>query len=620
MDISQLSDAQLINALKASGSPPGNLNFDDLIPKSGGALGTKAKRTGMFDDIPTAPAQSSGMFDDIPVQRSGSLDFSDLIPKRPDLSSMSDADLLKAIGRQPEDVSTVGDIAKSGGIGLAKGVIGLAGLPADLANVAARGVDYVAGTNLQRYTQPFQNEFGGQRLLSETEKATGAFYQPKTTAGQYAQTIGEFAPAVIGGPETLATKFATRVAAPAISSETAGQLTQGTPLEPFARVGGAIAGAGLPGVLSRAVSPATISPERQAAVTLLKNEGVPLDAGAVTGSKAVGYIQSELGDALGAGGQATKSNAATMEGFTAAALRRAGVQGETRATPEVMDAAFTDNSNAFNSVAARNPAIPVSQSFWTDIGKIQTDYENLTGQPSKLLQQFEDRLKNPSVSPTKLTPSGYPATISGAAYQDIQSDMARFARATSQPELKMALYDTRASLDGAIGQGLKLMGNAPDASAWQQARGQYKNLLVLEKAVSGTGEQASAGLITPAALGQADRQISGMRQYVRGTSNFSDLAHAGNMILKALPQSGTAPRAAAHAMAGIGGAAIGGHFGGIPGVLAGLVGPAVMGRALYTRPVQAYLKNQKGVGLRQVPLRQNALTGGVLALPGANGQ
>jgi len=143
--------------------------------------------------------------------------------------------------------SYAGDIAKGAGIGLARGAIGLAGIPGDIQNLATRGLaalaDKVGAEHPPIDEMLAANYFpSSDRIQKAIESKTGQFYQPQTLPGQYAQTIGEFAPAVIGGPESLATKLATRVAAPAIASETAGQLTQGTALEPYARIAGAVGG------------------------------------------------------------------------------------------------------------------------------------------------------------------------------------------------------------------------------------------------------------------------------------------------------------------------------------------------------------------------------------------
>lgn len=151
-----------------------------------------------------------------------------------------------------EDVSTLGDVAKSGGIGVVKGGLGLAGMPGDARELTAHGVSAAARaagfdiapetvSNVMRF-MPLGPMSGpsSQEMRGGLEKVTGPLYEPKTTAGEYAQTAGEFLPAVIGGPETLGAKLATRVAIPAVTSETAGQLTKGTAAEPFARAAGAV--------------------------------------------------------------------------------------------------------------------------------------------------------------------------------------------------------------------------------------------------------------------------------------------------------------------------------------------------------------------------------------------
>lgn len=162
-----------------------------------------------------------------------------------DLSKLSDAELM-AIANAAD---TGKDVAKSAGIGLAKGVIGIAGLPADAAALAGKGLDLIRpGTaeTLQRAAQftPFGGLRGSQTIQKDIEKVTGDFYKPQTTAGEYAQTIGEFAPAAALGPASVARKAAMQVAIPGAASEFAGQQTKGTAYEPYARIGAAIAAPG----------------------------------------------------------------------------------------------------------------------------------------------------------------------------------------------------------------------------------------------------------------------------------------------------------------------------------------------------------------------------------------
>lgn len=138
------------------------------------------------------------------------------------------------------------DVAKSAGTGLGEGLIGLAGLPGDLSELGARGLDYATRGVGKLIGQDFaprpaQDAFGGAGQIQKAiEGVTGEFYKPKSGLGSAANTAGNFLPAIIGGPETLATKLATRVAAPALASEAAGAVTNDNP---YAKAGGALVGA-----------------------------------------------------------------------------------------------------------------------------------------------------------------------------------------------------------------------------------------------------------------------------------------------------------------------------------------------------------------------------------------
>lgn len=152
------------------------------------------------------------------------------------------------------------DIAKSAGVGVAKGGIGLLGAPADLGELGAKGIDsavqFIGGQlgldpkSLQRpgtqgggarQTLTGIDLPGAARIQKGVESVTGDFYKPKTLAGEYAQTAGEFAPVMAAGPGGLARKAA-QWAGSSLASETGGQAFKGTEAEPFARATGAIFG------------------------------------------------------------------------------------------------------------------------------------------------------------------------------------------------------------------------------------------------------------------------------------------------------------------------------------------------------------------------------------------
>jgi hypothetical protein len=182
--------------------------------------------------------------------------------------------------------------------------------------------------------------------------------------------------------------------------------------------------------------------------------------------------------------------------------------------------------------------------------------------------------------------------MGGDQYVAMRSQLGADARAArNDPYLQEALQGHQEALDNAFERSLQAAGNPQDIAAMQEARRQYRNLMVIEKAATGAGQATAEGLISPSQLRNAT-VTQNRRMYARGQGDFADLARAGEAIMKPLPNSGTAPRQyMQHAMSIIGGAA-GGAAGGVPGALAGVAAPAIAGRVLMSRPVQAYLGNR----------------------------
>ncbi len=190
-------------------------------------------------------------------------------------------------GFQLDQPSVGADVAKSAGIGLAKGAVGFAGISGDLRNLALTGGEKVASllgvspeniASRRATAEGVLSKIGplsgptSADIRGAIEPHTGQFYDPKTTPGQYAQTVGEFIPAAMGGPETLGARLVKQAIVPAIASETAGQATQGTAAEPYARIAGAVGAGGAAGLLGSAKAAGnTIQEVKQAAAAGYKN-------------------------------------------------------------------------------------------------------------------------------------------------------------------------------------------------------------------------------------------------------------------------------------------------------------------------------------------------------------
>lgn len=355
--------------------------------------------------------------------------------------------------------------------------------------------------------------------------------------------------------------------------------------------GGVIGGA-LPGAVSlagnavrRVVSPVSTSPARQSFVKTLEREGVDVTAGQATGNNTLRYAESELG------GQAAQAITERQgEQFTRAALSRAGINAE-RATPDVIDGAFNRIGDQFDSLAARNTLKP-DRKLQNDLVDTWRNYMSVTPPNARvpivanMMTDINNALKNGG-------------SLDGKTYQSLRSRLDRVARGSSDPELANTLRDIRSALDDGMERSIAVT-NPKDLGGWRTARKEYRNMLVLEQAATGAGENAAAGLISPSALRSATLTKQGRRNYARGSGDFADLARAGEGVMKSLPQSGTAPRTAIRNMgaalpavlgAGAGGAA-GGGFGAMAGMAAGAALPAFAGKLMMTPAGQAYLKNQ----------------------------
>jgi hypothetical protein len=137
----------------------------------------------------------------------------------------------------PEDnLSGVVEPFAQFGSGLARGAVGAPGIPGDIESLGRSGLRKI-GLDVSPETYfPQSHEFieavkPGVKALQE---------EPKTVGGEYGRTIGEFVSTAGSGRDML--KYGVL---PGTASETAGQLTKGTELEPWARGAGALVGAGV---------------------------------------------------------------------------------------------------------------------------------------------------------------------------------------------------------------------------------------------------------------------------------------------------------------------------------------------------------------------------------------
>jgi len=216
---------------------------------------------------------------------------------------------------QPSIWETLGrgaaDITLAGGTGVGQGAMETVGLPGTMAELAETGARKLAGLvgmdasglpeGMISSALPGGMQASGADIRQGVSDLTGGFteYQPQTTAGEYARTIGQF---VGGGMKPRAGLIA------GAASEGAGQLTEGTALEPYARfAAGLLAPAALTGIENMASKAAAMGPWKagiKSADDLLADAKNLYEAGRTSGTAATGKETRKLFDDLWSFGKA----------------------------------------------------------------------------------------------------------------------------------------------------------------------------------------------------------------------------------------------------------------------------------------------------------------------------
>ena len=488
------------------------------------------------------------------------------------------------IGRGEVDTpgERLGQLIRGGTAAVARGMADIPALPANVAELGAMGVEKALGMEEPSAVSRFVGGLPDTREMLASVPGIGpeTEYVAPGRAGKFISTAGEFAggAGAAGGARAMLRYGAI----PGLASEAAGQATEGTAAEPFARIGAALATpmalSGGERAVRRAITPHPgARPANIGAAKRLEAEGVPLTAGQKIGSKKLQYAE-----AVDPRFQDVLSDQA--DDFTRAVMRRVGV--DDLATPEVMAERFETLGGVFNDVAAKTN-IRVDSQLSDDIARAADAYSQSVGTQAPLFRNIAAQVR----SATK---------IGGDKYQEFVELLG--------PQMKSGDGATRkaaVAMKEALDDALQRYAPTGEVERLIKVRSQYRDLLAIEKAVGGAGEAAASGVISPAQLRTAVKG-QGTRQYVKGERDLGELARAGVIGMKPLPQSGTQPRMSAEIARALGPIATGGGAGGTlgflasggnpamaaAGVTAGMALPRIAGALRASPAGQAYLANQ----------------------------
>jgi hypothetical protein len=384
-----------------------------------------------------------------------------------------------------------GDVGKGIVGGLARGAIGVAGLPGDL----KRGADYVmdGSTHIidpliervmgmqpgemaqRRATGPKPGETIGANLsgppssadiTGAIENKVGKIPSASTLPGQFAQTAAEFAPgaAALGGLGSGRDALL-NVIFPGATSEAAGQLTKGTAAEPYARAAGGLGanlatgiGRNLESSDARMIQAATRGTEpatwdtAQRVAALADQVGVPLSgpealAQAANGSKTTDLLRTVEGSTHG--GAVTTSffgqRPAQVEGAVGRTLDQIAPQDPNPSTlgPRAAEGAQSALDTVERGInAATRPAYQAAEQHVLD----PADYAPIANDPA--FQASLRRLRSHEVlGPTYANMPDNSVGVIDAVTKDMRAQGAALANSSNpgfQPQAA-GMYGTGAS-------------------------------------------------------------------------------------------------------------------------------------------------------------------------------
>jgi hypothetical protein len=286
-----------------------------------------------------------------------------------------------------------------------------------------------------------------------------------------------------------------------------------------------VAGQKIGNVLSTQVT----DPAKQAALKTAEEFNIPVYRSQVSDSPLVQAAASVEKNIPGSGA-GSKLDAQTMA-FNKAVNGRLGVDSTTLdrngdplgahgniVGPEALDAADHQISQTYNKITGKYN-LTANQPFNDALNDIEKDgTENLVDSKASAFKQQINNIRNKIVNAASGAKSAGNGIIPGQIYQNLRSNISGIMRSgNGSPQLGKVLN----LLDTQMAKGM----TPDDASAFQAVRGQYKNMLVAEKAIKIDPNNP----VTPARIAQGARNA--FSDYAYGSkSDFAQLGRLGSML------------------------------------------------------------------------------------------
>lgn len=286
--------------------------------------------------------------------------------------------------------------------------------------------------------------------------------------------------------------------------------------------GGQLAGRGF----ARAVRPvsSTLGPEESRLAQVAAQEGIPLTAGQQTGSRPLQIAESVMENLPLTSGKQIAGREAQQRAFTAAALRRAGIHGDS-AAGRVLAEQKQFLGGAMGEIAERNN-LQFDDALTTKLNSIAQDAR--AHLPPDAAEKINERIN------AVFSQVGEGNVMSGSNYQGWREPLRQLSKEGG------SLGDYFGRIRSALDEAFKDQIQDP---AFGQLSRQYANLKTITHAMGGSGRLPASGQIPPAQLGAAIANGIGREGKALGRSDLSDLSRIGQSFIKdQIPNSGTAQR------------------------------------------------------------------------------
>ena len=497
------------------------------------------------------------------------------------------------VGRGAVDTpgERLGEMVRGAGAATARGMADVPALPANVAQLAAAGVDYglnAAGAidGPSAISRALNSLPDTRDMLSWTTGGESDYVAPGRV-GRAISTGFEFAGGA-GGLSSIMGQGARHTAntalryglVPGLASEGAGQLTEGTAYEPYVRIATALATPtalqAATNVVRRAFSPTGgADPLRLAAAKRMRDAGVNVTAGQASRRPGVMNLEGTL-DPLDS----------QIDDFTAAAMRSIGSDA-LRATDDALVASRTRIVDAMDDAIRGVDVIPNPTQGAQAVAAADR-YRTMTPNAVSAIPKIAGEIRTiaTSNSPVSLT-----------QLNRWRSDIGALT-ASSDNYTREAAHMLRELIDEMTDTALRAANRTDDIQALATARAQYRNFLAVQDTATRAGSEGVRTL-SPTALHQAVLRTQGRSSTATGRgTDLARLTEDAAATLRAAPKVlGNGMRNANPALLGtaIGGAA--GYAGGNPmnaaiGAAMGALAPRMASMAAGTPLGQGYLGNQ----------------------------